>query len=131
MYSSSENGKKARKALFVAVTVGLLCNACTVTTKFDHGQAVERSFGFTGPVMTSCKQAGQSIRTQVLGLGLGKSGAVLGYAQDDVICLPVDSCVAIFVIENLEQAQAVRTLFPNLGPDCIVGNATFNTLKEG
>lgn len=108
------------RALVHSALVTALLPGCSITTERQEGQSVSRaiSLGVVRPI--SCDGVGRELDTEVFGLGIARDELVLGYARDQVVCLPTNSCTAVFFIETDAHLKALRRLFPALPSACFV-----------
>ncbi|WP_299649392.1 hypothetical protein [uncultured Tateyamaria sp.] len=82
------------------------------------GQAPKKTFRLGAP--PACSEQGQRTKTTSVGLFAGPQLAGLGVAHTDHLCLPTESCSAVFFVENAQQASQIKALFPDLHALCII-----------
>lgn len=124
--TKQDTGFVVRQRTAIVVAACAIIGACTVTTHSNDEGGTTRitTLGVIQPL--SCSGKSKSFATRVYGVGFSAERFVLGYAQDDVICLPLESCSAIFIVEDKAQIGVIRDLFPDLPNACLVGRATLS-----
>lgn len=98
----------------------LLCCSCSVTEQYDEGHLVSRTVGIGIMHDASCLTGGERSVTEGFGLSFGRNDTVLGYRSADRICLPLESCGAIFFVESDVQAATIHRRFPDLPAPCVI-----------
>ncbi|GEM_PF-6943670 len=113
------NFKNTLCAIFAVAFSG-----CSVSEQYAKNEMISRSVSFGVSPEHTCEDDGRRIKTRSLGATVGPQKMVLGYQSQDLICLPLDACSAIFFINTPEQIAIIRENFPNLPQSCVVQATT-------
>jgi len=111
--------KKLRGSL-VAGTLVLTVNGCGVTEHIQDGSVVSRSYQLGAYERPACDPETSSlISTTFLGISASQQGATLGYAQDDLVCIPFE-CKAVFWVKDPAVIDEVKTLIGDNTQMCAI-----------
>lgn len=112
--------------------MSLLCCSCAITEHYEDDKLVSRTVGIGVMQEGSCDGDGgdgnngggsERTKTATFGISVGAREAVLGYRNTERICLPLESCGAVFLVDSAAEMAAIRRRFPDLAADCLIVEA--------